>query len=176
MKQPELQRCSYRKCQHPALFPFKKCQLHLEQARRNRNNWRANLPPKSCRECRRAALSKTKCAVCLARRRELKLPTLKHDRNAHAKMLILAKHHRSRCARTGLTLHILMRMGHWLEVDRIDSGRGYTTDNMQLLASELNKVKGAIDIIPISAVKWLMSRIDRMAYEPYSAQEAPYPT
>lgn len=110
--------------------------------------WRKALPPGTCRRCTRLALrGLSSCARCLAYALEAKpwLEGMRHETDAHALMLALARLDDSRCAVAGLTRAELREAGYDLQVDRIDSGQGYTAGNMQLLASRLNRLKSGTE-------------------------------
>ena len=86
-----------------------------------------------------------RCAWCRAKDAERKpwLAHLRHDTAEHALMVADAHAPGSACEASGLRLEELVPFGLRLEVDRIDSRRGYVRGNMQLLASRLNRAKQA---------------------------------
>jgi len=169
-------KCSRCRSREP-LSPYRQCERCLNHKRSYRLKMKLNSPPKKCRRCYRDAIpNRCYCARCYSSRRLRSTGGSGHDLRAHAKMVILAHHPRSRCYRTGITLHVLARIGQSLWIDRINPNLGYTTTNMQLLASSLNQAKGVQKEVPLDAVKRLMRRIDRLAYESYSSRKAAFPT
>jgi hypothetical protein len=126
-----------------------------EQAR-----WRARVAAQGrCASCGRPKLNgNRRCSWCLAYDLEKRLPGLAHDRNAHALMLEASHDPEARCEASGLAGDDLARIGQRLTVDRIDSGRGYVTGNMALLASRLNRMKGRLPKVPW----WEVDRLLRM--------------
>ncbi len=97
------------------------------------------------------------------------MPHLTHDTKEHARMVALSHAETSQCAITGRSLLALRKIGRRLEVDRIDSTRGYVEGNMQLLADDLNSAKGARDEVPQRAINWLLDRLEHTVNDSLSA-------
>jgi len=113
-----------------------------------------------CFRCAKVALPGTRsCAFCLARSIERHKPGVEHDTHHHAAMLMLARDPSARCAASGLTRDQLAAVGEWLEVDRIDSYRGYVRGNCQLLARCLNRSKWRED----APAEWAVEELVQLA-------------
>lgn len=126
--------------------------------------YRANHRGSRCARCSRptVGLDAGTCLSCLAVILERRLPLLAHDPAMHAGYLALARLDDSRCAVSGYSLADLRGcLGHpmALQVDRIDSRRGYVSGNMQLLCSYLNRMKGRALNVPADALSELRERM-----------------
>jgi hypothetical protein len=66
------------------------------------------------------------------------------------------------CEITGLSKHLLKKIGERLSVDRISSFKGYVPGNCQIIAESLNKAKGRADHVPQSAINRLLRRASRV--------------
>lgn len=86
-----------------------------------------------------------RCARCKALDAERKpwVAHLRHDTDDHAAFIREAHDDLTRCALSGLTLEELRGAGYSLQVDRIDSRRGYVRGNLQVIACRLNRQKQA---------------------------------
>lgn len=152
-------------------------QLLNERRERRRKAWReykqrrrAQCARGTCLTCfQRPALSgTTRCEWCLAASSEWALPKLCHSRAAHAQMLLLSRRVDSVCACTGRSLFALRKIGQTLEVDRIDSTKGYVEGNMQLLTAYLNQAKGTAKNVPRWAINSILRRLDKVVNDRFS--------
>lgn len=85
----------------------------------------------------------SRCAWCRAKDRERKpwVRHMRHETGEHALVIETAHGEHARCALSGASAGELAAIGERLEVDRIDSRRGYVRGNMQVIAARLNRAK-----------------------------------
>lgn len=129
-----------------------------------RRRWRRENRGRICSRCWSgpplAGLSR--CAWCRAKDAERKpwVRRLAHDTGEHALAIEAAHSGGGVCALSGLDAGALHEYGIRLEVDRIDSRRGYVRGNLQVIASRLNRAKQAFgDRLPESVVRDLVSLV-----------------
>lgn len=60
-------------------------------------------------------------------------------------IILLKKKQKNRCAYTGKKLKWVYDTPYKASIDRIDSSKGYTVDNIQLVAKIVNQAKNDLD-------------------------------
>lgn len=144
-----------------------------ERAKKARHRAKVKAAGKLCVGCvsRPRDLEGQLCSRCRAETKATRMPEVQHHVPELAIMLRRARRPDARCAITGLTLAQLQLIGQRLEVDRIDSARGYVPGNMQLLAARLNHSKHTYEAPSMWAIESIESAV-RAAEDPTYVPEA----